>query len=165
MSDNQSGLIPHELAVVERRHYRARIRTCFLVSGSIQPELPQTHVEVLWKFNEYRTFVFPVRGTEFGYTPPLGVHYHVTPPGSFKMAQVSAEYWAARKQDFLALFVPEINAFRAYRASTTLFQLERSGELVRLASSAAERSHWGVSIFGVSRSIEDSDPFDLAKKD
>jgi hypothetical protein len=159
MSGSKKIPLGHIARVVVRKR-GARKAKYFLVSGSLAPEALTDDVEVVKTFEEYQSFALPVRDTEFGNEPPLVVHYRIIRPGALARSRLTPEYWDAKKEAFLSSFAPRVKAFRKDTAGT-LSTLEETGEMVRLANSAANGCDWNVSIFGVGRSIDMSDPFTI----
>lgn len=148
------------IARVMVRKKRAKSAKYLLVSGSLTPEFPTDDVEVGMTFAEYQHFALAVLDTEFGNDPPLVVYYRIIRPGALVRSPLNPDYWEARKKDFKSSFKVKVKDFRKDTAGT-LTTLEETGELVRMANSAAQGCNWAVSVFGVGRSIEESDPFTI----
>jgi hypothetical protein len=103
---------------------------------------------------------------------PLSVFYTVSRPGASDPWQHTTVFWEARKKDFIKSFLQKLESYRIEYPASSLWNLIESGRLVRvandarrtIATSAAQGSNWGVTVFGVSPgACTESDPFDEPK--
>ena len=155
-----------KIVVAEARRRRARKSEFVLAQGTLtHSEESVRLIGVLSEFDEYQPFSLHVSGTAFGDNPPLAVYYRVVSPGPLRLSRTNQVYWGTLKQSFLLSFRGRVNAFREQKSSAMLSHLEQDGRLVRLANDSANGCNWGVVIFGVGRSTESSDPFDVTKKE
>lgn len=133
----------------------------WLVSGSPKPQSPEDDVEVVRVFSAFQPFALPIHGTEFKDKPPLVVYYRITPPGTLEHSTLTPEYWEGKKACFIAGFSPQVNAFRNKLKLAMLTYFEEEGDMIKMANVQAKTCNWSISIFGVGRSIETSDPFTI----
>lgn len=150
-----------QIARVVVRKKGARGAKYWLVSGSPEPQSPDDDVDVARVFDAFQPFALPIRGTEFKDKPPLVVYYRITPPGTLDHSTLTPEYWEEKKACFIAGFSLKVNAFRKKLKSAMLTYFEEEGEMIPMANGEAKGCNWSVSIFGVGRSIEESDPFTI----
>jgi hypothetical protein len=148
-----------KILLIGSRKPRAR-DTKYLLASDSSTLRTEKHTQVLAELSIFQTFVFPVEGTEWSSMPPLGVHYHLVNPGPFHQSKLTLPFWRARQEDFRFSFIPKVNAKRKDRASASLWNIEGSGELVRIATDTASACGWPVNVFGVARTDGFSDPFD-----